>query len=262
MATNVGPPSPALLRVLGHDLRWAIVRLLALGDMRVWELVNLTGQAASLVSYHLSQLRAAGLVDVRRSDADGRDSYYALDLDAVATAVRTVAVAIHPGLSDLPADDVVSNRPAQPARVLFICTGNSSRSQMAEGWLRHLGGSHLTACSAGTAPTSLHPMAIAAMKELGIDISGQKVKGLDELTGQLFDRVVTLCDRAREACPELPAATHWSTPNPAAAHPADLDAFRSTARELRTRVRHLLPLLSTPGDGAQPVRVPQPIPRR
>ncbi len=263
MPTDAAAPSPVLLRILGHDLRWAIVRLLALGDMRVWELVSLTGQAASLVSYHLSQLRAAGLVDVRRSEADGRDSYYALDLDAVAGAVRTVAVGIHPGLFDFHADDdVASSPPARRARVLFICTGNSSRSQMAEGWLRHLGGSRVAACSAGTTPTSLHPLAVAAMEEFGVDISSQRVKGTGEFTGQRFDRVVTLCDRAREACPEMPAATHWSVPNPAGAHPADLDAFRSTAKALRTRVRYLLPLLSTPGDAAQQVLPPRPTTRR
>lgn len=262
MATAAAAPSPHLLRVLGHDLRWAIVRLLALGDMRVWELVSLTRQAASLVSYHLSQLRAAGLVTVRRSEADGRDSYYALDLDAVAGAVRAVAVGIHPGLSDSPADHVASSRPSHRAGVLFVCTGNSSRSQMAEGWLEHLGGGFVVASSAGTAPTSLHPLAVAAMKELGVDISGQTAKGLAEFAGQRFDRVVTLCDRAREACPELPAATHWSIPNPVTAHPADLDAFRSTAKELRTRVRYLLPLLDMTGDTARQVRVPQRIPRR
>jgi len=251
-----------MLRLLGHDLRWAIVRLLAPGDLRVWELVNLTGQAPSLVSYHLSQLRSAGLVDVRRSAADGRDSYYALDLDAVGDAVRAVARGIHPGLSAPHPGDALPGRPARPARVLFICTGNSSRSQMAEGWLRHLGGRGVAAFSAGTAPTSMHPLAVAAMKEFGVDISNQKVKGLGPYTGESFDRVITLCDRAREACPELPAALHWSVPNPAEAHPADRDAFRSTAKELQTRVRYLLPLVSMLGDAAQQVLRAQPTPRR
>jgi ArsR family transcriptional regulator, arsenate/arsenite/antimonite-responsive transcriptional repressor / arsenate reductase (thioredoxin) len=238
--------SPALLRVLAHDLRWAIVRLLAGSDMRVREIVAATGGAPNLVTYHLGQLRAAGLVWVRRSAADGRDNYYALDLDSVGSAMQAVARAIHPGLAAGGAEDAGGERPPYPSRVLFICTANSSRSQMAEGWLEHLGGSRVVAASAGTVPTSLHPLAVAAMAEHGVDISGHQVRGVDVFSAQTFDRVITLCDRAREACPDPPAArvvAHWSVPNPADAHPADLDAFRATAKELHTRVRYLVPLL-------------------
>jgi ArsR family transcriptional regulator, arsenate/arsenite/antimonite-responsive transcriptional repressor / arsenate reductase (thioredoxin) len=240
-----------VLGLLAHDLRWAMVRQLAQSDLRVKELVARTEQAPNLVTYHLARLRAAGLVSVRRSAADGRDSYYALDLDAVANAVRHLAAAIHPGLSARHVEDALPRPEAHAGRVLFICTGNSSRSQMAEGWLRHLGGPRLVACSAGTAPTALHPLAVAAMEEHGVDISRQEVKHLDVFSGQSFDRVITLCDRAREVCPELPSAgavVHWSIPNPAEAHPADLDAFRATARELQTRVRYLLALMDSPGD--------------
>jgi ArsR family transcriptional regulator, arsenate/arsenite/antimonite-responsive transcriptional repressor / arsenate reductase (thioredoxin) len=234
--------APAVLRALAHDLRWAIVRLLAGGDLRVRELVAATGEAPNLVTYHLAQLRSAGLVWARRSTADGRDSYYALDLDAVAAGMAQVGRDIHPGLGKGLADGAG----APPSRVLFICTGNSSRSQMAEGWIRHLSGRGVVAASAGTVPTSLHPLAVAAMAEQGVDISGQRAKHVDVFAGESFDRLVTLCDRAREACPEPPSAavtTHWSVPNPAEAHPADLDAFRATAREVHTRVRYLLPLL-------------------
>src|SRR5262249_47523618 len=163
MSTATAARAPALLRVLAHDLRWAIVRLLAGGDMRVREVVAATDEAPNLITYHLAQLKTAGLVWVRRSTADGRDSYYALDLDAVAAALRRVARDIHPGL---PAGGVAGpvERPSdQPSRVLFICTANSSRSQMAEGWLRQLGGPGVAAASAGTAPTSLHRHAVAAM---------------------------------------------------------------------------------------------------
>lgn len=250
MATASIARAPALLRVLAHDLRWAIVRLLAQGDMRVREVVAATGEAPNLITYHLAQLRAAGLVWVRRSTADGRDSYYALDLDAIRAGMQGVAGDVHPGLAAAGTD----GRAPQPAigssRVLFVCTGNSSRSQMAEGWLRHLGGPGVVAVSAGTVPSSLHPLAVAAMAERGVDISGHQVKHVDAFAGQSFDRVITVCDRAREACPEPPDArafAHWSVPNPAEAHPADLHAFRATARELHTRVRYLLPLLGAPG---------------
>ena len=115
---------------------------------------------------------------------------------------------------------------------------------MAAGWLNHLSAGQVTARSAGTTPRPLDPLAVAAMAEHGIDISWHQPVHLDDYAGDRFTRVITLCDRARENCGELPgAAAHWSIPNPAQAHPPDLDAFRATARELHTRVRYLLPTL-------------------
>lgn len=236
--------SPEVLGVLAHDLRWTIVGLLVPGDLRTSELVSRTGQAPSLVSYHLARLRDAGLVSARRSTADGRDSYHTLDLDALSRAVAGMATTIHPGLLAEAADPPA---PRITAQVLFICSGNSARSPMAAGWLNHLGAGRVTARSAGVTPRPLHPLAVAAMAEHGVDISGHQATLLDALADHRFTRVITLCDRARENCGELPAApvaVHWSIPDPARAHPADLDAFRATAKELRTRVRHLLPILA------------------
>jgi ArsR family transcriptional regulator, arsenate/arsenite/antimonite-responsive transcriptional repressor / arsenate reductase (thioredoxin) len=241
--------SPPVLGMLAHDLRWTIVSLLADGDLRTGELVTRTGQAPSLVSYHLGRLRDAGLVSVRRSTADGRDSYHVLDLDAVGQALGAMAGQLHPGLLAA-ARDAARGGPGVTPRastVLFICSGNIARSPMAAGWLNHLGGGKVTARSAGVTPAPLHPLAVAAMAEQGVDISGHRPVSLEDFAGHRFARVITLCDRAREACGELPAgsaAAHWSIPNPAQAHPPDLDAFRATARELRTRIRHLLPVLS------------------
>jgi len=241
--------SPPVLRMLAHDLRWTIVSLLAGGDLRTGELVTRTGQAPSLISYHLGRLRDAGLVSVRRSTADGRDSYHVLDLEAVGQALGAMAAQLHPGLLAEASDAVRAGRGVTPrvSTVLFICSGNSARSPMAAGWLNHLGGGKVTARSAGIAPAPLHPLAVTAMAEHGVDISGHRPASLQAFAGHSFARVITLCDRAREACGELPAgsaAVHWSIPNPAQAHPPDLDAFRVTARELRTRIRHLLPVLS------------------
>jgi len=238
--------SPPVLGALAHDLRWAIVSLLVPGDLRTGEIVARTGQAPSLVSYHLARLRDAGLVSVRRSTADGRDSYHALDLDAIADAVYGMAGQIHPGLL-AEAGIRAARQAGPPARILFICSGNSSRSPMAEGWLNHLGDGQVTARSAGISPGSLHPLAVAAMAEHGVDISGHRPARLSEFADESFTRVITLCDRAKENCGELPteaAAAHWSIPNPAQAHPPDLDAFRATARELQTRIRYLLPTLA------------------
>lgn len=89
-------------------------------------------------------------------------------------------------------------------RVLFLCTGNSCRSQMAEGWARALKGDGVDACSAGIEPQGLNPLAVKVMAEAGVDISGQRSKGVDELGGAVFDCVVTVCDQAREACPRFP----------------------------------------------------------
>jgi ArsR family transcriptional regulator, arsenate/arsenite/antimonite-responsive transcriptional repressor / arsenate reductase (thioredoxin) len=257
-------PSPPVLGVLAHDLRWTIVSLLVPGDLRTSEIVTRTGQAPSLVSYHLARLRDAGVVSVRRSTADGRDSYHALDLDAIGGAVTGMASQIHPGLlaaaasraaevgaaehraaEDWASEDRAAEPTGPPARVLFICSGNSARSPMAEGWLNHLGGGQVTARSAGISPGSLHPLAVAAMAEQGVDISGHRPTHVSELAADGFTRVITLCDKARENCGELrTASVHWSIPNPAQAHPPDLDAFRLTTRELRTRIRYLLPVLA------------------
>jgi ArsR family transcriptional regulator, arsenate/arsenite/antimonite-responsive transcriptional repressor / arsenate reductase (thioredoxin) len=248
-------PSPPVLSALAHDLRWAIVGLLVPGDLRTGEIVARTGQAPSLVSYHLARLRDAGLVSVRRSTADGRDSYHALDLDAIGRAVGDMAAQIHPLLlagaavwPGPPPGFGPGAEPGQGVRVLFICSGNSARSPMAEGWLNQLGGG-VTARSAGVSPGPLHPLAVAAMAEHGVDISGHRPTHLNDVADDRFTRVITLCDRARENCAELPGpAVHWSIPNPAQAHPPDLDAFRATARELQTRIRYLLPAVSGAND--------------
>lgn len=134
----------------------------------------------------------------------------------------------------------------RPFRVLFLCTHNSARSQMAEGLLRSLGGDRFDVHSAGTIASQLRPEAIAAMTELGIDISGQSSKDLAPFLGQSFDRVVTVCDEAKESCPIFPGArstAHWSIDDPAAVAGGDderLAAFRRARDELRGRVAALV----------------------
>lgn len=96
---------------------------------------------------------------------------------------------------------------ADKTRILFLCTGNSCRSQMAEAWTRRLQGEQFEAYSAGVAPKAVDPRAVKAMAEAGLDISGQKSKDVDALGGMEFDYVITLCDNARESCPYFPAKT-------------------------------------------------------
>src|SRR6202790_3789986 len=118
-------------------------------------------------------------------------------------------------------------------RVLILCTGNSARSQMAEGLLRSLSGDRFEVASAGTKPSIVRPEAIAVMSELGIDISSHRSKHVREFDGQHFDYVITVCDHANESCPIFPDDTeriHWSFPDPAAVEAGEaerLAAFRS-----------------------------------
>jgi len=131
-------------------------------------------------------------------------------------------------------------------RVLFLCTHNSARSQMAEGLLRALGGERFAAFSAGTEATRVRPLAIRAMDELGINLAGQESKMLDRYLDQAFDTVITVCDQAKEACPVFFGAKerlHWSCPDPSTATGTDdeqLAVYRQVRDALRQRIEREL----------------------
>jgi len=128
-------------------------------------------------------------------------------------------------------------------RVLILCTGNSARSQMAEGLLRHLAGDRFEVMSAGVSPTQVKPEAITAMREIGIDISSHRSKSVDEFSNDQFDYVITVCDNANEQCPVFPGSTkriHWSFEDPAAAdgdENARLAVFCRVREEILQRLR-------------------------
>jgi protein-tyrosine-phosphatase len=177
---------------------------------------------------------------MRRSAADGRDSYYSLDLARCETLLRGAGQSLHPSLTS-----VLPKPPAGAvlARVLFLCTGNSARSQMAEALMTQLSGGAVEAASAGSRPKSLHPLAVLVMRQRGIDVSGRRSKHVSEFAGERFDRVITLCDRVREVCPEFtgtPELIHWSIPEP-----DDEAAFARTARELSTRIGFLIDAINS-----------------
>jgi len=138
----------------------------------------------------------------------------------------------------------VRSEKKKKAKVLFLCTGNSCRSQMAEGWLRHLAGDRFEVSSAGTQPAGLNPGAVDAMRELGIDISGHRSKHLNEFLGVRFDHVITVCDRAKETCPIFPGARsllHWRFDDPAAARGSDEErrkVFQRVRDEIGSRIRN------------------------
>lgn len=132
------------------------------------------------------------------------------------------------------------------AKVLFLCTGNSARSQMAEGILRHLAADKYDVVSAGTKPAGLNPLAVEAMREISIDMSNHQSKDVAQLLGTKFSWVITVCDKAKETCPIFPFAfrsLHWNLDDPAAAegsHLERLGVFRQVRDEIRARIQEFL----------------------
>jgi arsenate reductase len=137
--------------------------------------------------------------------------------------------------------------PPRPIRVIFVCTGNSARSQMAEALLRHDGGGRFEVVSAGVDPRGVHPLAIAALADVGIDIRDAKSKPVGMFLGQRFDYVITLCDRARATCPVFPGGSetlHWGLDDPAEAEGTDAErraAFNRVMKEIAARLRAFIP---------------------
>jgi len=252
MVSSGQTTSPTFVRLAAHPLRWRLLTELATSDLRVRELVSLVGQPQNLVSYHLRLLRTGGLVSAGRSSFDGRDSYYHLDLDRCAKALAGAGGCLHPalGFDASPPSALVFDQP--PPAVLFACTGNSSRSPIAEALLRHRTAGRVEVASAGSHPRPhIHPTAVRVLRdEYGIDIADQHPRHPDTLTDRRFDYVISLCDKVREVCPDFPdqpRLIHWSIPDPATADSADQDsypAFRRTAAAINTRIRHLVPVLA------------------
>jgi len=231
-----------MMQMASHPVRWALLTELAAGDHRVRELAATIDEPQNLVSYHLRLLRSAGLIDARRSNFDARDTYYHLNLARCAAEFAAAATALHPALAPAP-----ESKPA--GSVLFLCSGNSARSPMAEALLREKGGGRIRAASAGSHPKpQLHPNAVRIMRDqYGIDLSGGRPQPLAAVARRRFDCVITLCDKVREYADDHGVATamHWSLPDPsAAAGRASYPEFRRVASELNDRIEFLLPVLA------------------
>jgi protein-tyrosine-phosphatase/DNA-binding transcriptional ArsR family regulator len=260
IVASVADAPPAFARLAAHPLRWRLLRELVRSDRAVWELTELVEEPQNLVSYHLRQLRDGGLVFARRSAADGRDSYYAIDLASCQRELQATGEGLHPALRLAAPAPVAAavGRSQRKLRVLFLCTGNSARSQIAEVILEQMSAGTIDAVSAGSHPKPLDPNAVRVMKRRGIDISAKRTKHFDEYVGRRFDMVITLCDRVREVCPEFPShprLVHWSIPDPAREGATNRDsypAFERTAAELETRIGFLLHLLAEQCTGRRP----------
>jgi protein-tyrosine-phosphatase/DNA-binding transcriptional ArsR family regulator len=239
---------PSFLRLAADPVRWRLLSELARSDRRVRELCGLVERPQSLVSYHLGRLRSEGVVSSRRSAADGRDSYYTLDLVRCGELLASGGESLHPALRLAAAPPRQWDRASRSGRprVLFLCTGNSARSQIAEALVEEVTGGAVEARSAGSRPKPLHPNAVRVMRERGIDLTGRRSKHLSEFAEVRFDYVISLCDRVREVCPEFPGhpdLVHWSIPDPAREGSTDAEtypAFQRTASALAARIPFLL----------------------
>lgn len=240
-----------LLALLAERDGGNLVVALAQSDYLVRELSSRLGVTEENVVRHLTVLKNLGLVSERQSDAHPADVFYRLNLDAMRDSLAAVGMAIHPvvaGVQDVSPDQLAAKKP----RVLFLCTANSARSQMAEGLMRHFSKGAIEVFSAGSVPSHVHPLAIETMARAGIDISQHSSKHLDDLAHQQFDYVITVCDHQHEACPVFPGdpeRIHWSLPDPANAEPDEVKerAFTSTANHLRQLIRHFLIVLERKG---------------
>jgi ArsR family transcriptional regulator, arsenate/arsenite/antimonite-responsive transcriptional repressor / arsenate reductase (thioredoxin) len=241
MSTSIALPT--VIKLLANDIRWSLLQALTVTDLRVQELSTLVNEPMNLVSYHLKKLRQDDLVTTRRSEADGRDLYYSLDVGKLRTLYQEAAYALHPAMSSNLSPEPVSTT-AQPLRVLFVCTHNAARSQMAEALLRHKGVSSVEVFSAGNTPTEVHPDTVSTMEALGISLSGQYAKSLEGFVGQSFGYVITVCDKAREACPTFPGGKqlHWGFADPLNIQDEKQRhlAFERIAGELSSRIEYFL----------------------
>ena len=246
-------------RALADEPRLAIIRLLVVGDLRSGEIGERLLLPANALAYHLKRLRALGLLSNRRSSADARDVYHHLDLERLSTLYAQAGDLLHPGIfssatsasgspqSQASEEAVERTMTARPLRVLFLCTHNSARSQLAEGILRQMGGDRVEVYSAGSMPTQVDAEVLAMLRELGADPAGHYAKSMDRFRGESFDYVITVCDRVREICPTFagdPAQAHWSFPDPLELDDPDQRhrLLRTIVRELQTRIRYLLQL--------------------
>ncbi|RMA41409.1 metalloregulator ArsR/SmtB family transcription factor [Rhodophyticola porphyridii] len=237
-----------ILSTLGHEGRLSVFRLLARrapDALQPGEIAEICGLKPSTLSAHLSSLAEAGIVCSRRS---GTSLFYSLDGARTRDFTAYLLDDCCRGRPDLCAPQTGAVQPHHPKTVLFICTGNSARSILAEALLREAGGDRFVACSAGTRPSGqINPQVLGMLRRNGHDTAALRSKDLGEMQGPdapQFDFVFTVCDHAaNEECPAWPGqpiSAHWGLPDPAKATGTDAEialAFADAYRTLDTRIR-------------------------
>lgn len=245
MTAPATPEPTSLTAILQDPARRQLVAALVLNDVRLADLAAEAALPQAEVAALLEPLCAAGVLIDRPSDANPQDVYYHLALDALRSVYQAAGAPVPTELDPVEEARERSPERGQAPRVLFLCTRNSARSQLAEGITRLLSKGQVDVFSAGTQPGVLHPMAIDVLTSLNVDVSRQHSKHLEMFLGQSFDYVITVCDNAGETCPVFPGAKrtiHWSIPDPAGVEDAAerQRAFRQVAMELQNRIRYLL----------------------
>jgi arsenate reductase len=255
------------LAVLADPQRLHILDLIINGIHCSSGIVERLGLAPNLVSHHLKVLREAGLVDIERDPADRRWIYYVPDIQQLTEIQFLLTHFLHPARIQGRAGQCGPSQGAQTytppdyllvekehllntkkAKIIFLCTGNSARSQMAEAFMKKHGGDLFEAHSAGIEPKGINPYTTRVMDEIGIDISGQQSKGVRQYLGQInFGYVITVCDHAEENCPTVFLTQgkhlHWSFEDPAAFEGTEeetLVKFRQIRDQIEARIKDFL----------------------
>ena len=204
--TDPADASLEFLRLAGEPVRWHLLQELARSDRHVRELTELVGRPHWFLPS--GKLRSAGLVVARRSSADGRDAYYTVALDRFSELLAAAGRSLHPGLQLTRATlaPAAARPPGRPARLLFLCTGNSARSQIAEALAVARSAGLAEAFSAGSHPKPVHPYAARVLRERGISFGDRRSKPLSLFAATRFDHVITLCDKVRGCARSSPAS--------------------------------------------------------
>jgi protein-tyrosine-phosphatase len=242
---NTPETPPSLVTLLADPTVWGIIVHLAQSDAHQNELAQALHQSPEEITTKAALLYEMKLVGTRQSDSNPNRIFYRLDLAALRDAWNAAGTAIHPFVGGVE-DNLESLRPK--LRVLFLCTHNSARSQMAEAMLRHFSKGKVLVYSAGSVATQIHPLAIETMAQAGIDMSNQRSKHMDEFKDEHVDYVITVCDQQHETCPVFPGTPqrlHWSFADPSAETTEDArrQAFKSVANQMRNLIRYFLIML-------------------
>jgi arsenate reductase len=245
--------APAIFKALADPNRLKILDLLMQGESCNYELTEWLGITPSLLSHHLRTLREAGLVVSRRDAIDGRWVYYAVDREVIFFWRQWFnemfdLARIQPRSSGCGPENQLSEvKPGEAQhRVLFLCTGNSARSQMAEAIVNTRLIGRWQAVSAGTHPADrVHPLAVAALDELGIDWQDHQTKTADQFQDEPFDLVVTLCNNARREVPDwVESSVHVGFPDPVQARGGETE-IRQVFRQVRNDIAAQIPTFLT-----------------